>query len=106
MTQSDSPPEGKPAAQTESALTFPCTFPIKIMGRTQDGFAQAVCDVVRKHAADFDPAALEMRSSKEGNWLSVTATVNATSGTPGASGYRRTCAVTVAALKFPGIEMM
>ena len=79
MTQSDSPPEGKPAAPTESALTFPCTFPIKIMGRTQDGFAQAVCDVVRKHAADFDPAALEMRSSKEGNWLSVTATVNATS---------------------------
>lgn len=79
MTQSDSPPEGKPAAQTESALTFPCTFPIKIMGRTQDGFAQAVCDVVRKHAADFDPAALEMRSSKEGNWLSVTATVNARS---------------------------
>lgn len=65
--------------EQESALTFPCTFPIKIMGRTQDGFAQAVCDVVRKHAADFDPAALEMRSSKEGNWLSVTATVNATS---------------------------
>lgn len=62
-----------------SALTFPCVFPIKIMGRTQDGFAQAVSDVVHKHAPDFDPATLEMRASKEGNWLSVTATVNATS---------------------------
>ena len=47
------------------------------MGRTQDGFAQAVADVVCRHAPDFDPAALEMRASKEGNWLSFTATVNA-----------------------------
>ena len=65
--------------EKESALTFPCVFPIKIMGRTQDGFAQAMTEVVRKHAPDFDPATLEMRASKEGNWLSVTATVNATS---------------------------
>jgi uncharacterized protein len=65
--------------ERESALKFPCTFPIKIMGRTQDGFAQAMADLVREHAHDFDPAALEMRSSKEGNWLSVTATINAQS---------------------------
>jgi putative lipoic acid-binding regulatory protein len=69
------------AATTEhtSALEFPCAFPIKIMGRTQTGFAQSVLDVVRKHAPDFDPASLEMRASKAGNWLSLTATVNATS---------------------------
>ena len=67
------------AEEKESALTFPCVFPIKIMGRRQDGFAQSVSAVVRKHVPDFDPAALEMRASKEGNWLSVTATVNATS---------------------------
>ena len=65
--------------ESESALTFPTAFPIKIMGRTQDGFAQAMSDIVRKHAPDFDPSTLEMRASKEGNWLSVTATVNATS---------------------------
>ena len=63
----------------ESLLEFPCDFPIKIMGRTQDGFAQAMSDIVQKHAPDFDPSTLEMRASKEGNWLSVTATVNATS---------------------------
>ena len=65
--------------ERESALTFPTAFPIKIMGRTQDGFAQAMSDIVQKHAPDFDPSTLEMRASKEGNWLSVTATVNATS---------------------------
>ena len=67
------------ATTTASALEFPCAFPIKIMGRTQAGFAQAVLTVVQKHAPDFDTASLEMRASKAGNWLSVTATVNATS---------------------------
>jgi len=62
-----------------SVLEFPCAFPIKIMGRTQHGFAQAVVEVVQRHAPDFDAAELEMRASKAGNWLSVTATVNATS---------------------------
>lgn len=71
--------EGLAIEEKDSPLTFPCVFPIKVMGRTQDGFAQAIAEVVRRHAADFDPAALEMRASKEGNWLSVTATINATS---------------------------
>jgi putative lipoic acid-binding regulatory protein len=77
MSKSDTTLEGLHTEERESALTFPCVFPIKIMGRTQDGFAQAIAEVVRRHAPDFDPAALEMRSSKEGNWLSVTATINA-----------------------------
>ena len=67
------------APESESALTFPTSFPIKIMGRRADGFAQAVLDVVVKHAPDFDPSTLEMRASREGNYLSVTATINATS---------------------------
>jgi hypothetical protein len=62
-----------------SALVFPMAFPIKVMGRRNDRFAQTIVDVVRKHAPDFDPATLEMRSSREGNYLSVTATINATS---------------------------
>ena len=65
--------------ERESALTFPTAFPIKIMGRTQDGFAQAMTEVVRKHAPDFDPATMEMRASKAGKYLSLTCTINATS---------------------------
>ncbi len=71
--------EGLHVEENDSPLKFPCVFPIKVMGRAQDGFAQAVSAVVVKHAPDFDPAALEMRASKEGNWLSLTATVNAVS---------------------------
>ena len=76
MTKPESALDALHTEEKEAGLTFPCVFPIKVMGRTQDGFAQAVADVVRKHAADFDPAALEMRTSKEGNWLSFTATVD------------------------------
>lgn len=60
-------------------LQFPTDFPIKIMGRTDDGFAQAIVDIVLQHAPDFDPSTLEMRSSKDANYLSLTATVRATS---------------------------
>ncbi len=68
-----------PPTAEESLLKFPCAFPIKVMGRTQDGFAQAIVTVVRKHAPDFDPATLEMRASSAGNYLSVTATIQAIS---------------------------
>ena len=64
---------------TETLLEFPCAFPLKIMGRTQDGFAQAVLDVVLRHVPDFDSASMEMRASRQGKYLSLTCTINATS---------------------------
>jgi putative lipoic acid-binding regulatory protein len=63
----------------ESLLEFPTMFPIKVMGRTQDGFAQAIVAVVQKHAADFDAATMEMRASSAGKYLSLTCTINAVS---------------------------
>lgn len=64
---------------SETLLKFPTAFPIKALGRCEDGFAQAVLEIILTHAPDFDAEALEMRPSKEGNFLSVTATINATS---------------------------
>jgi putative lipoic acid-binding regulatory protein len=63
----------------DTLLEFPCDFPIKIMGKTQDGFAEAMVAIVVKHAPDFDAATVEMRASKGGNYLSLTCTVRATS---------------------------
>ena len=62
-----------------SPLAFPCDFPIKVMGRKQAGFAQAITDTVRRHAPDFDPGTVEMRPSRQGRYLSVTCVVRATS---------------------------
>ena len=63
----------------ETLLEFPCDFPLKIMGARVDEFAQAVVDVVRKHAPDFDPATVQMRPSSKGNYISLTCTVRAVS---------------------------
>ena len=60
-------------------LEFPCEFPIKIMGARVDAFAQAVVDVVLRHAPDFDPATVEMRPSRKGNYLAITCTIRAVS---------------------------
>jgi hypothetical protein len=65
--------------EPDTLLEFPCDFPLKIMGTTRDGFAQAIVDVVLKHAPDFDAAKVEMRPSKAGNYLSITCTIRAVS---------------------------
>ena len=74
-----SPNAPAPVAAQVTLLEFPCSFPIKIMGRTRDGFAQAILEIVRRHAPDFDGATLEMRTSSAGNYLSLTATIEANS---------------------------
>jgi putative lipoic acid-binding regulatory protein len=66
-------------ADTSSPLLFPTDFPIKVMGLRVDQFAQEIVAVVREHAPDFDPATRELRASSGGKYLSVTATVRATS---------------------------
>ena len=66
-------------AAEPSLLEFPCDFPIKIMGKRADGFAQAVLETVLRHAPDFDAAAIEMRPSAKGNYLSLTCTIRAVS---------------------------
>lgn len=66
-------------AKPETLLEFPCVFPLKIMGKTRDGFAQEVLQVVLRHAADFDSSSMEMRASREGHYISLTCSINATS---------------------------
>ena len=72
-------------------LAFPTPFPIKILGRKESGFAQGVLGIVRAHAPDFEPASIEMRPSREGTYLSITATINATSREQLDALYRELC---------------
>ena len=63
----------------ESLIEYPCDFPIKVFGRTQEGFAKAVIEVVSHHDPDFKPATIETRSSSSAKYVSLTCTVHATS---------------------------
>ena len=77
--------------ETESLIEYPCDFPIKILGRTQAGFAQAVLEIVRVHAPDFDGSTMEMRASRKGKYLSVTCVVRAESREQLDNLYRALC---------------
>ncbi len=64
---------------SETLFQFPCDFPLKVMGRRSDDFRSLVLGIVQKHAGPIDPARIEERPSKDGNYLSLTCTINATS---------------------------
>jgi len=72
-------------------VEYPCDFPIKILGHTRTGFAQAILEVVRRHAPEFDGAAMEMRSSKRGKYLSLTCVIRARSREQLDGLYRELC---------------
>jgi hypothetical protein len=70
---------------------YPCDFPIKILGHTRAGFAQAILEIVRRHAPDFDGSSMEMKSSKRGRYLSLTCVIHATSREQLDRLYRELC---------------
>ena len=76
---------------TPSLIEYPCDFPIKVMGRQSPGLAQSVVEIVVRHAPDFDPAKVEMRASKQKNYLSVTCVIHATSREQLDALYRDLC---------------
>ena len=65
--------------ETVSLLEFPCRFPIKAMGRSSEDFESVVKDIVLAHAELWPDEALRVVPSREGNFLSVTAVIEARS---------------------------
>ena len=63
----------------ESLIAYPSQFPIKVMGAKVDGFVHAVTQIAESFDPQFDASTIELRTSKEGNYLGVTVTVTATS---------------------------
>ena len=63
----------------ESLIEYPSAFPIKVVGAQAEGFEAAVVAVAMRFDPGFDPATVERRPSKAGNYLGLTITVTATS---------------------------
>ncbi len=59
---------------SDTLFQFPCDFPLKVMGRRTDDFRSLVVGIVQKHVGAVDPANIEERPSKDGNYLSLTCT--------------------------------
>ena len=63
----------------QGLLSFPCQFPIKVMGKNAVEFEQAVLGIVRQHVPDITEGAIRQRPSGKGNYLAMTVTINVTS---------------------------
>lgn len=69
----------KKSEETVSLLEFPCRFPIKAMGRSSEDFESVVKGIVLAHAELWPEEPLRVAPSSEGNFLSVTAVIEARS---------------------------
>ncbi|MEJ2297947.1 MAG: DUF493 domain-containing protein [Woeseiaceae bacterium] len=63
----------------ETALEFPCRFPIKMMGRDTPEFRSTARALVEKHAGEVADDAVQAATSRNGRFVSVTVTITATS---------------------------
>ena len=63
----------------DTLLEFPCSFPVKMMGRDTPEFHITVRKLVEKHTGPLNDSAIETASSRNGRFVSITVTVTAQS---------------------------
>jgi len=69
--------EHEPNAQL--CMTFPCTFPLKVMGTNHEHFQNDMLKIVREHIPHFAEDDLTVRPSKSDKFLALTFTFTAQS---------------------------
>ena len=62
-----------------SLFEFPCCFPIKAMGRSSADFEETVTGIVMAHAELWPDEPITSAPSTEGNFVSITAVIEARS---------------------------
>lgn len=67
------------SSDQKTLIDFPTDFPIKVVGLMEDGFAQAITELIIEHDPEFHSGKMDMRPSSKGNYLSLTVTIKATS---------------------------
>lgn len=63
----------------DELFDFPCEFPIKAMGKATPELEIAVMQIMNRHVPDLGEGAVKMRESRNGNYVSITVTINARS---------------------------
>ena len=64
----------------KSVIEFPCQFPIKVMGVKHDDLIPEVIAIIVAQSHDFNPELdIVIKPSSKGNYLSITAMINAKS---------------------------
>jgi len=61
----------------DSPLTFPCEFPIKVMGLNSGSFENDIFMIANQHIPNLAAAAIRSKPSSSAKYLSVTVTFTA-----------------------------
>ena len=67
------PDSGKPPK-----ISFPCRYPLKVVGDAAEDFAATVCQIVSRHDPQFDASQIEVVPSRNGRFQSVRLSILAT----------------------------
>lgn len=62
-----------------SLIDFPTPFPVKVMGKDEEGFVHSITKLAKEFDPSYDASTVELRPSSNGTYLSVTVTILATS---------------------------
>ena len=62
-----------------SPLAFPCSFPIKVMGRHEGDFEALVVELLSAHTGALPEGSVRSRASSNARFLAVTVTITAES---------------------------
>lgn len=63
----------------ETLFEFPCEYAIKAMGKFSDNLELTVVEIVSRHAPDTHNHKVKTKPSKDGNYVSITVTIQAQS---------------------------
>lgn len=80
-------------------MTFPCDFPIKIIGSYSSDFLTEITAIILKHYPTTPAGNILHKSSGGGNYLAITVTVHAIDQASLDAIYNELA-------KFPGIKMV
>lgn len=64
-------------SDTPPRLTFPCSYPIKVMVRADPGVRQQVDRIIEQHAGPLDPGAVSERPSARNRFIGITYIIEA-----------------------------
>lgn len=62
----------------KSIMEFPCSFSIKVMGKSNTEIEETALAIIREHCSDFSEK-YDKRKSRDGNYIALTFTITAES---------------------------
>jgi putative lipoic acid-binding regulatory protein len=64
---------------SQDLLTFPCEFPLKVLGRNGEDFRAHARTIVERHMGVLEQSRISERLSRDSNFLAITFTIPAQS---------------------------